>query len=117
MAGLRDVVQGLLQRDGVDAVVVISGDGLTIDHATRNGLDTETIAALIPGLAQNARRLGAAATRGDLSTGVLEFGAGLAIFTDLGQNNLLLVLVQPNTNVGALLFDLRRHRPAISQLL
>ena len=35
----------------------------------------------------------------------------------LGAFALLVVLVQPSTNVGALLFDLRRHRAAIAGLL
>jgi len=35
----------------------------------------------------------------------------------LHADALLIVLVQPATNVGALLFDLRRHRTAIAGLL
>jgi 3-hexulose-6-phosphate synthase/6-phospho-3-hexuloisomerase len=33
MAGLRDVVRALAERPGVTAVIVVSGDGLTIDQA------------------------------------------------------------------------------------
>jgi hypothetical protein len=44
-------------------------------------------------------------------------GAGLAVVSVLNSDALLIVLVQPSTNVGALLYDLRRHRTAIARLL
>ena len=117
MPGLRDVVQHLAERDGVDAVVVVSGDGLTIDHATRSGLDAEAVAAMIPALTQTAGRVGAAAAGGDLTNAVFEFGGRLLVLSSLNDGNSLLVLTAPETNIGALLYDLRQHRPAIAALL
>jgi predicted regulator of Ras-like GTPase activity (Roadblock/LC7/MglB family) len=117
MAGLRDVVQHLADRDGVDAVVVVSGDGLPIDHATRSGLDPEALAAMIPALAQTAGQVGAAAEGGDLSNAVFEFGGRLLVLTALKDGNSLLVLTGADTNIGSLLYDLKKHRPAIAELL
>jgi predicted regulator of Ras-like GTPase activity (Roadblock/LC7/MglB family) len=57
MAGLRDVVRALAERPGVTAVIVVSGDGLTIDQAGGE-LDTDTVAALVPAIVSNAKRLG-----------------------------------------------------------
>ncbi len=117
MAGLRDVVQHLAQREGVEAVVVVSSDGLTIDHATRSGMDPEALAAMIPALNQCARQVGAAAAGGDLTHAVLEFGDRLLVLSALNDDNNLLILTEPQANIGVLLFDLRQHRPAIAQLL
>ncbi len=117
MTSLRDVVQSLASRDGVRAVVVVSGDGLPIDHAVRNGLDADAVAALLPAVAQHAAQLGAATHSGDLSTAVLEFGNGYAVVSPLGESNQLFIMLAPDTNIGALLYDLRRHRPAITKLL
>ena len=103
MALLRDVVQGLAARDGVDAVVVLSSDGLPIDHASRKAFDADAVAAL--------------AACEPLSTGVLEYGDRMAIVAPVGGGNLLFVLTSAGTNAGQLLFDLRRHRPALAQLL
>ena len=61
MAGLRDVVQGLAARTEVDAVVVLSSDGLPIDSAGRERVDAEAVAALAATFANGARRLGQAA--------------------------------------------------------
>ena len=41
MPGLAEVVRGLAARDGVDAVVLVSPDGLPIDHAARGACDAD----------------------------------------------------------------------------
>ena len=117
MAGLREAVQGLAARPDVDAVVLVSGDGLLIDHAGRESSDPEAIAALAASFSQGARRLGQAARCDPLSAGVLEYGDRLAVIRALGSDNLLFILSTKATNVGQLLFDLRRQGPALAALL
>jgi len=117
MATIRDVVEALSRSTGVDAVVVVGRDGLPIDSRVGNGVDTESVAALLPTAIKQMAQLGDAGGRGDFNTAVLEFGGGLAVVAVLHADALLIVLVQPATNVGALLFDLRRHRTAIAGLL
>ena len=117
MATIRDVVEALSRSSGVDAVVVVGRDGLPIDSRASNGVDTENVAALLPSAIKHMAELGDAGGRGEFGTAVLEFGRGLAVVTVLNRDALLIVLVQPATNVGALLFDLRRHRTAIAGLL
>lgn len=117
MATIRDVVAALGSRAGVDAAVVVGRDGLTIDSHTADGVDAESVAALLPSLIKAMAELGAAGGRGEFGTGVLEFGAGLAVVSVLNAEALLVVLVRPSVNVGALLYDLRRHRSAIAGLL
>ncbi|MBI1966800.1 MAG: roadblock/LC7 domain-containing protein [Gemmatimonadetes bacterium] len=117
MATIRDVVEALGGRAGVDAVVVVGRDGLPIDSRTRDGVDADNVAALLPSVIKGVGELGVAGGRGEFSTGVLEFGQGLAVVAVLSADALLVVLVQPATNVGALLLDLRRHRSAIAGLL
>ncbi len=117
MATIRDVVEALGRSSGVDAVVVVGRDGLPIDSRVANGVDAESVAALLPSAIKHMAQLGDAGGRGDFNTAVMEFGRGLAIVAVLNAEALLIVLVQPATNVGALLFDLRRHRTAIAGLL
>ena len=117
MPTIREVVEALSRRAGVDAVVVVGRDGLPIDSHTANGVDPDTVAALVPSAITSMTQLGEAGGRGEFDTGVLEFGAGLAVVAVLHADALLVVLVQPSTNVGALLYDLRRHRSAIAGLL
>ncbi|MBK8004107.1 MAG: roadblock/LC7 domain-containing protein [Gemmatimonadetes bacterium] len=117
MAGLRDVVQGLAARPDVDAVVVVSNDGLPIHHAGRTDLDAEAIAALAANFASGARRLGTAAECEPLTASVLEFEDRLAVVRTMGTEGQLFVLAKPATNIGALLHDLRRQAPDLAALL
>jgi predicted regulator of Ras-like GTPase activity (Roadblock/LC7/MglB family) len=61
--------------------------------------------------------LGGAGGRGEFATAVLEFAVGMAVVAVLHSDALLVILVRPDTNVGTLLFDIRRHRTAIAGLL
>ncbi|HKW42170.1 MAG TPA: roadblock/LC7 domain-containing protein [Gemmatimonadales bacterium] len=117
MPTIREVVEALSRRSGVDAVLVVGRDGLPIDSRTANGVDGENVAALLPSVINGMAQLGEAGGRGEFGTGVLEFGSGLAVVSVLNRDALLVVLVRPSTNVGALLYDLRRHRSAIAGLL
>jgi predicted regulator of Ras-like GTPase activity (Roadblock/LC7/MglB family) len=116
MATIREVVEALARRPGVDAVLVVGRDGLAIDTHIADGVDQESVSALLPGVIGTITELGAAGGRGEFGTGVLEFGGGLAVVSILTNDALLAVLVRPATNVGSLLVDLRRHRSAIAGL-
>jgi predicted regulator of Ras-like GTPase activity (Roadblock/LC7/MglB family) len=117
MAGLGDVVRGLSARDGVEAVLVLSADGLPIEHASRLPFEPEAIAALTATLVQYATRLGLGAGRGALRTSVIEFERGLLIVAQIGSGDALAVLASADADIGEILYDLRQHRPALAALL
>jgi predicted regulator of Ras-like GTPase activity (Roadblock/LC7/MglB family) len=117
MAGLGEVVRALAGRDGVEAVLVLSADGLPIEQASSVPFEAESLAALTATLAQYATRLGLGAGRGALRTGVLEYERGILIVAQIGGGDGLAVLAAPDANIGELLYDLRQHRPALAALL
>jgi len=117
MALLQDVVHAVARRPGVEAVVLASPDGLTIEHLSPPATDADAIAALTATLAQQARDLGRAAGRGRFVTAVLEFNGGMVVLAELGVEGILVVQVRAGTDIGQLLFDLDRHRPAVTELL
>jgi predicted regulator of Ras-like GTPase activity (Roadblock/LC7/MglB family) len=116
MAGLRDVVRALGGRPGVTAVMVVSGDGLTIDQAG-SGLDADTVAALVPAIVSNAKRLGTSAGQGELAIGAFEFAGATAVIATLGADAILLVFCGQGADIGQLLFDLNAHRTALATLV
>jgi predicted regulator of Ras-like GTPase activity (Roadblock/LC7/MglB family) len=117
MANLTEVVRGLAERDGVEAVLVLSADGLPIEHAARGAFDAESLAALTATLVQYATRLGSGAGRGALRNAVMEFERALLIVAQIGVGDCLAVLAAPDADVGPLLYDLRQYRPALAALL
>jgi predicted regulator of Ras-like GTPase activity (Roadblock/LC7/MglB family) len=117
MIELGEVVQSLAARDGVQAVLLLSGEGLPIEHAARTTFDSETVAALAATLAQHAERLGQGARLGETGTAVLDYSEGLLILARAGTGDWLAVLAAADADIGPLLFDLRQHRSALATLL
>jgi predicted regulator of Ras-like GTPase activity (Roadblock/LC7/MglB family) len=117
MANIRDLVAALRQREGVDAAIVLGRDGLLIDSQAVSGLDPEDLAARIPPIITAADELGTSASRGEAVTVILEHRQGIAIVSVLNSEAILLVLVQPNADIGQLLYELRRNREHIAALV
>ena len=117
MAGLGQVLRSLAARDGVQAALLLSGDGLPIDHAAGGPFQPETVAALAATLAQHAARLGEGAGRGELLTAVLDYAGGPLVLARAGNDDWLALLARPGSDIGPLLYDLRQHRPALAGLL
>jgi predicted regulator of Ras-like GTPase activity (Roadblock/LC7/MglB family) len=117
MASLTEVVRSLAARDGVEAVLVLSADGLPIEQAASGAFDAESLAALTATLVQYATRLGLGTNRGALRTAVLEHERGLLVVAQIGPGDCLAILAQPEADVGQLLYDLRQHRPGLAALL
>lgn len=118
MADLKNVIEGLRQRPGVVAVALVSNDGLVIDQAIGAGTsDPDEVAALSATLAQHATLLGTAAHRGTFHAGVFEYAGGMVVLSQAGAANYVVMVVDPDHNVGTLLYDLRRHEPALAALL
>jgi predicted regulator of Ras-like GTPase activity (Roadblock/LC7/MglB family) len=117
MTGLGEVIQGLAAREGVHGVLLLSRDGLVIEHSAGRNVDPETAAALSATLAQHAGRLAEGLDLGELRTAVLQFADGLLILAGVGGGDWLAVLAGPHADVGPLLYDLRHHRQALTALL
>lgn len=117
MPSIRDLVEALRTRDGVDAAVILGRDGLLIDSHVAPGVDAEAIAARIPSIVSPADDVGQAVGHGSLLTAVLEYEQGHAIISAMSAEALLLVLARPGANLGQLLHELRRHRASIAALV
>ena len=117
MIELAAVVRALAAREGVEAVLLLSSDGLPIEHAARRALDPDAVAALAATLTQYAGQLGRGAERGELTTAVLEYDGGIVVLSRVGTGNWLALLARGEADLGPLLFDLRQHRSALAPLL
>jgi predicted regulator of Ras-like GTPase activity (Roadblock/LC7/MglB family) len=117
MSSLSQVVQGLARREGVQAALLLSGDGLAIAHHARERFEPEAVAALAATLARFAGQLGDGARQGPLHTAVLEYAEGLLILARIGTGDWLAIVAAADADVGTLLFDLRQHRTALAALL
>src|SRR3954466_16291720 len=117
MTALADIVKALATREYVEAVLMLSADGLPIAHASREPFEPEAVAALTATLVQYATRLGLGAGRGAPRTSVIEYERGLLILAQLNSADSLAILAAPDADVSELLYEFREHRPALAELL
>lgn len=115
--GLSDVVRGIAAREGVEAVLLASGDGLAIDHDASIGFEPEMVAALSSTLAQHMSRLGADANRGEILTAVFEYTNGVIVLGRLSSGDWLAIFASGAADIGPLLHDVREHGSALAALL
>jgi len=117
MTGLAEVIRGLSSRAGVRAAVLLSADGLPIEHGATDPVEPETVAALAATLAQHGHRLGQGIRQGELRTAVLEYADGSVVLARVGGGDWLAFLARSDADLGPLLYDLRHHRAALGSLL
>jgi predicted regulator of Ras-like GTPase activity (Roadblock/LC7/MglB family) len=117
MTGLADVVRTMAERPDVAGAVLVSADGLPIQHAGRRGFEADAVAAMAATAARHVAALSEAVELGTVDTLVLECAGGLLTLARLGSGDWLLVLPADGADLGLLLYDLRRHRPALASLL
>ena len=116
MASIRQVLDALARRHGVQAVVALGADGLPIEARGGDGVDSDGVAALVPAIIRACDEFGGASRRGQFTSGVLEFGSGLAVVSVLERGTTLALLVAPDAEIGELLYDLKRYHTAIAAL-
>lgn len=117
MGGLREIIQGFDAGDSVRGAAIISEDGLVIHDALNAEADGDAVAALAVATMRHAEQFGGAGGCGPLRTAVLDFGEGPAILTLLGSSATLVVLARPGRDLGALLYEIRTRRTALTGLL
>jgi predicted regulator of Ras-like GTPase activity (Roadblock/LC7/MglB family) len=111
---LRQIVDRWSARDRIRGAAIVSEDGLVI-HDALGGGDTEAIAALAVTIVRDAGQFAEAAAGGSLRTVVLDAESGPAILSPIDARHTLVVLALPDRDLGPLLHEIRRERPALSQ--
>lgn len=117
MTQLDRALARLTEHPGVQHVLLLGNDGLLVRHVGDASLESETVAAMVPGLVAACTALAGAAGRGAFSTAVVELTQGVALVTSLSPELLLAVLLAPNVGFGPLLRELRQERAQLAQLL
>lgn len=108
---LNELVQQARDVDGIDAVLVIDRDGMTLASSAGEGIDTESLSATSASYFLIADSLGAElAHLGEATQTTIEFAGGVVILTPLDEDLALLLLAHTGTNLGRLRLLARRSR-------
>ncbi|HEX5727364.1 MAG TPA: roadblock/LC7 domain-containing protein [Longimicrobiaceae bacterium] len=117
MSDLDAALDALRAHPGVEHVLVAGRDGLLIQHAGGGGLDADTAAAMVPGVASAAAALGGAAELGEAATVVVQLERGVAVVSVLSAELLLVVLLRGGVGFAPLLAELAARREALAALV
>lgn len=118
MPTLRELTETIQRRPGVREVVILATDGLVIDtHDDPERANADALAARAPAVATAANQLGAVAGGGAAQLILLELDHGYGVLLRLSAQAMLLVSAAPEVALGELLFDLRRHRALMAELV
>jgi predicted regulator of Ras-like GTPase activity (Roadblock/LC7/MglB family) len=117
MPALDTALEKLRAHPGVREVLVLGSDGLLIQHVGDGAIDPETVAAMVPGLAQAAASLGTAARRGAPLSVVLRLEHGVAVVEELSGDLLLALLLDEGVGFAGLLRDVQRERTHLAGIV
>lgn len=117
MPPLHDVLIAIAGRPDAAGALVVSHEGLVIDAALPAGVEAETLAALAATAYRTLEALAAGVGEGTVHRVVLEADPGVVILHRLTAGATLLVLAAAEAELGDLLHDLRRHGPALAELV
>jgi predicted regulator of Ras-like GTPase activity (Roadblock/LC7/MglB family) len=114
MPTLRDILAALAGRPDVAGAMVVSDEGLVIETALATNADAESIAAhgatALRALGGLTKALGYQPCHQVLVDGP----SGAVVMQALPSGASLLVLAEPDGDLAELLYELRRHGPAIA---
>jgi predicted regulator of Ras-like GTPase activity (Roadblock/LC7/MglB family) len=117
MTPLAAVVAALVDRPEVAGIAVVSDEGLVIEAHLAPPVDRDATAALAATALRGLDTLGEATRRGAPRLVVLEAEGGPTILHRLGNGATLVVLATPGGDLGRLLYELRRHAPALLEVI
>lgn len=117
MQPLRSVLTALAERPDVAGAAVLSDEGLIVESALPEGLDPDAVAAHAVTALRALDALSGAVAHGRAHQLVSEGDRGVMVLHRFATGATLLVLASPEGDLGALLYDLRRHAPALEPLI
>lgn len=117
MPPLRSILAALADRPDVAGVALVSDEGLVVEAVLPAGVDADAAAALAATAVRALRGLGDAVGHGAGRSAVVEGATGALVLERLPSGATLLLLAADDGDLGALLYDLRRHLPALLPLV
>ncbi len=108
---LQELVTQARDLDGIDAVLVMDRDGMTLSASAAEGVDTESLSATAANSLLVADALGAELGHlGEATQTTIEYAGGVVILMPLDEDLALLILAHTGANLGRLRLLARRSR-------
>jgi predicted regulator of Ras-like GTPase activity (Roadblock/LC7/MglB family) len=107
---LQHILQRFLDLDGVNAALLVSRDGFTVEHVSKMDLDDlDTISAIIATGFGLLDKIGSELSQNALQTAMLEYLNGPIIVTPLVHDVVLVVVASQWATLGRIRLEIKRQ--------
>ena len=117
MKSPKEILSGILETDGVKAVMIAGRDGLIISSVGIVDADMETIGAIASSGLGSSEALGSEAMVGDLEQLISQYKNGIAVIQLVTSEALLLLLATKDANLGMLRLAINRSKKPLKEIL
>jgi len=113
----KEILKGILETDGVKAVMISGRDGLIISSVGTIDADIETIGAIASSGLGSSEALGSEAGVGELDQLISQYKSGIAIIQLVTSEAVLLMLATKDANLGMLRLAINRAKKPLMDIL
>lgn len=117
MKSPKEILKGILDTEGVKAVIISGRDGLIISSVGNIESDIETIGAIATSGLGSSEALGSESGIGELEQVIAQYKNGIAVIQLVTSEALLLMLATKDANLGMLRVAINRSKKQLMDIL
>jgi predicted regulator of Ras-like GTPase activity (Roadblock/LC7/MglB family) len=108
MANIKQILNNLMQADGIVKAVMVGRDGFVIESTGESTIDEEAIAALVTTAFSNHENIGKELNVGRAKQIMIEFERSVIMAVSIGEEAILAVVTGANASLGSMRFQVKR---------
>lgn len=113
---IKDVLQALLNNDGVTAAAIVGRDGFLIENASSIKLDQDALGAVVASAVGASEMIGKDFEMGGLEQYLLEFEGGKAIIAAAGSE-ILVLITSAEAIIGSVRYAVKKNIKRLVEIL
>ncbi len=114
MASIRSILDEFTKLQGVRAVCLVGRDGFLLDSIAQRGIDTEMIGAIASSGYGASESMGKQLGKGAMTMSMTEFERGPVMFSPVGEDSLLVIIAEKESNLGMIRMKLKKEIQALA---
>ncbi|EFO81819.1 roadblock/LC7 family protein [Oscillochloris trichoides DG-6] len=114
---LRELLSRFRSVGSVELAAIVATDGLLIESTAQDGIDVDAICAVASNGLAMAESLGREIDKGGAVQTVLEYAQGLVVLEPIGNDAMLLIMVDARDDLGYVRFLAAKHRGELENAL
>lgn len=116
MTEIQKILAEFTNIEGVHTACLVGRDGFLLDSLARAGIDAEMIAAIASSGFGSAESMGNQLGQGDLRMTMFEFENGPVLFAPVGEDALLVIVADQETNLGWIRISIKKNSKKIKEV-